>query len=112
MWLATPLGFFSAVQKSNTDHLTVRSRVRSDLDRLRAHACPSLTSTLTGAGTDYPYRATCSHEAWAMALATMGRDIDYGNFKATVARRQGYTRARVYGRVWEQLLDLEREETP
>jgi len=110
MWLTTPLGFFSAVQKPNTDHLTVRSRVRADLDRLRDHVCPELGPTITGAGTDYPYRAACSHEAWATALAAMARDIDYGNFKATVAQRQGYGRARVYGRVWEQLLALEQEE--
>ena len=110
MWLMTPLGFFSAVQKPGTDHITVRARVHTDLDRLREQACPSLTPTVAGAGTDYPYRATCSHQAWAEALAALGRAIDYGNFKSAVAQRQGYERARVYGRVWQQLLELEREE--
>jgi hypothetical protein len=110
MWLFTPLGFFSAVQKPGTDHVTVRTRVRADLDRFREHHLPSLSPTIEGAGTDYPYRATCSHDAWAEALAAMGRGLDYSNFKSTVAQRQGPERARVYGRVWQQLLDLERQE--
>jgi hypothetical protein len=111
MWLATPLGFVSVVQKPGDDHLTIRARAHDDLDRLREHACPSLTPTITGAGTDYPYRATCSHEAWATALADIARAIDYSNFKSTVSRRQGHARARVYGQVWHQLLAIEREET-
>ncbi len=110
MWLATPLGFYSAVQKPGDEHLTVRARVRADLDRLRARACPTLGPTIAGGGTDYPYRAVCSHQAWAEALAALGRGIDYGNFKATVADRQGYGRAQVYGRVWQALLALERQE--
>ena len=31
MWLFTTVGFFSAVQKSGTDDLTIRARVRDDL---------------------------------------------------------------------------------
>ncbi len=110
MWLMTPLGFVSVVEKPGDPHLTVRARVRADLDRLRAEVCPTLTPTIAGAGTDYPYRATCSHEAWATAVADMARSIDYSNFKSTVSQRQGHARARVYGRVWQQLLELEREE--
>jgi hypothetical protein len=110
MWLMTPLGFYSAVQKQGTDLVTVRSRVRADLDRLRERHLPSLGATVAGAGTDYPYRATCTHQAWAEALAGLARELDYPNFKSAVAQRQGSERARVYGRVWQQLLELEREE--
>ena len=109
MWVISTIGCFSAVRKPGTDHLTVRARVREDLDLLRERHLPSLGATVAGAGTDYPYRATCSHEAWAEALSAMGCALDYGNFKAAVAGRQGPERARVYGRVWQQLLDLERE---
>jgi hypothetical protein len=35
MWLLTPFGFFSVVNKPGDPHLTVRSRVRADLDALR-----------------------------------------------------------------------------
>jgi len=110
MWLMTPLGFVSVVQKPGDHHLTVRARTRADLDRLRAEVCPVLTPTVAGAGTDYPYRATCSHQEWAAALATIATDVDYSNFKSTVSQRQGHARARVYGRVWQDLLALEQEE--
>ena len=110
MWLTAPLGFYSIVQKPGDEHLTVRTRTRADLDRLRAQICPTLTPTIAGAGTDYPYRATCSHQDWSAALAALGTDIDYSNFKSTVAQRQGHARARVYGRVWQDLLALEQEE--
>lgn len=110
MWLMTPLGFFSIVRKPGDVHLTVRSRERADLHALRERYLPSLTPTVTGAGTDYPHRATCTAEAWGSALASMAHDIDYSNFKSTVASRQGPARAMVYGRVWSDLLAIEREE--
>lgn len=110
MWLLTPLGFFSIVRKPGDAFLTVRARAAADLDRLRAHYLPRLSSTHTGVGTDYPHRATCTAEAWGEALGAMGRDIDYHNFKGVVAARQGHERARIYSRVWQDLCAIEREE--
>lgn len=107
MWTLTPFGFFSAVRKHGDAHLTIRARVATDLDALRSRYLPTLSPTVTGGGTDYPFRATCSPEAWGDALAAMGRDIDYANFKDEVAKRQGTARAKVYGGVWSQLLALE-----
>ncbi|MGY2253445.1 MULTISPECIES: hypothetical protein [Pseudomonas] len=40
MWLFTNFGFFSVVQKDASDDLTIRSRTKSDLDRLRNHYRP------------------------------------------------------------------------
>ncbi len=37
MWLFTNFGFFSVVQKDASGDLTIRSRTKSDLDRLRNH---------------------------------------------------------------------------
>jgi len=37
IWLITNFGFFSLVQKDASDDLTIRSRTKSDLDRLRNH---------------------------------------------------------------------------
>jgi hypothetical protein len=71
MWLFTTIGFFSAVQKSGTDDLTIQVRVRDDLDRLRAKYLPELGPTKVGGGTDYPYRATVSHDAFARACGKM-----------------------------------------
>lgn len=106
MWLITPIGFFSAVQKSGTDHLTVRARVAADLDALRALYLPTLSPTQAGGGTDYPYRATCSHEAWGEALRQMALALDYDNVKSRVSATQGSARAHIYEKVWHELHGL------
>ncbi len=107
MWLLTPFGFFSVVNKPGDAHLTVRSRVRADLDALRSRYLPGLSATRAGEGTDYPYRATCSHEDFAQAQAQLCREIDYNNFKGKVGELQGQARARIYGEVWQTLTRLE-----
>lgn len=109
MWLMTPFGFFSTVKKPGDDHLTVRARSASDLDRLRADYLPDLGPTVIGAGTDYPVRAVVGVEAYAEALAAIARDIDYANFKSEVARRMGHGRGHIYSEVWSDLLAIERE---
>lgn len=107
MWLFSPIGFFSIVHKANSNCLTLRGRVRDDLESLRKTYLPDLSETLENAGTDYPYRATVSHAAFAEALARMAKNIDYNNFKDEVASQQGTQRAHIYGKIWEDLLDLE-----
>src|SRR5690242_11051608 len=60
MWLITPTGFFSIVCKSGdmeAGTLTIRARVKSDLQALRHEALPSLGAITENEGTDYPYRA-------------------------------------------------------
>jgi hypothetical protein len=110
MWLFTPFGFFSVVQKPGDKFLTVRTRAKGDLERLREKYLPELSETITGAGTDYPFRATASHEAIGRALAAVAKDITYSNFKNEVARRMGHERAHVYGDVWRDLLQLEKDQ--
>lgn len=110
MWVFTPIGFFSVVQKTGRSDLTIRTRVAGDLDRLREAYLPELSATVTGAGTDYRYRATIDHGAFAKGMAAIARDINYSNFKNEVARRMGHERAGVYGEVWNVLLQLENEE--
>jgi len=106
MWLFTPIGFFSIVKKTGTAHLTIRSRVKGDLDSLREDFLPELSPTQGHAGTDYPWRATVSHEALAAAVGRMVLAIDYPNFKNEVATKQGHARAKRYGGVWSVLADL------
>jgi len=56
MWLITTLGFFSIVCKPGDKKqgmLTVRSRVKSDLEELRKNYLPGLGTIVEGAGTDY-----------------------------------------------------------
>jgi hypothetical protein len=107
MWLFTAFGFFSIVQKQKGDTLTIRARVRDDLDRLREHYLPSLSSTVAGGGTDYPFRATAGRKAVATAVARIAEDITYSNFKNEVAREIGHERAHVYGSVWGVMRGLE-----
>jgi hypothetical protein len=106
MWLFTPIGFFSIVKKTGTTGLTLRSRVKGDLDALRSEFLPELSPTVGQAGTDYPWRATASHEAVAAAAGRMVLDINYPNFKNEVATKQGHARAKRYGGVWSVLADL------
>ena len=107
MWLFTPHGFYSIVQKPGHDHLTVRSRVASDLDILREKFMPTLSATVEDAGTDYPFRAIIGHAAFAEGFARIGHDIHYDNFKNEVARVKGSARAMVCGDVWQVLTQLE-----
>lgn len=103
MWLMTTFGFFSIVRKPGETDLTVRARVRSDLEALEKYYLPSHGPITAGGGTDYRYRARVAPGALAAAVARMVEDIDYANFKDTVDTRQGPERAHVYGEVWNAL---------
>jgi 8-oxo-dGTP pyrophosphatase MutT (NUDIX family) len=112
MWLFTTVGFFSVVQKAGTSTLTVRARVGEDLDRLRATYLPELGSTVKKGGSDYPFRATVSHDAFALGMARLVKAIDYPNFKDAAERIFGKARGKVYGKVWADLLALEEAPPP
>lgn len=109
MWLFTPIGFFSIVQKRGDTQLTVRSRVKGDLENLRTRFLSELSPTIGKAGTDYPWRATVSHEAFAACAARMVMAIDYANFKNEVAAKQGKARSARYGEVWQALYGMPEE---
>ncbi len=100
MWIFTPFGFFSIVQKTEGDILTVRARYRDDLDRLRERVLPSLGSTLDHAGTDYPYRATVARADLAAAMAKLVQGLDYENFKDEVMAELGLPREQQCMKVW------------
>jgi 8-oxo-dGTP pyrophosphatase MutT (NUDIX family) len=111
MWLFTPIGYYSIVQKPRTTYLTVRARVLSDLIALRERYLPELSAPKATPGNDYPYRATVSHEAFSKALGKMVLDLDYDNFKNTVRSQQGPAREKCYHRVWETLRGLSETES-
>lgn len=113
MWLLTNFGFFSVVQKPDdgpAGTLTVRSRVKSDLEALREKYLPSMGPIVAHAGTDYEYRAKASREALAVAMLQIALDLDYSNFKNSVAMTQGHKRADIYHKLWEDLWALQDEE--
>jgi hypothetical protein len=110
MWLITTTGFYSIVKKPGEKDLTIRSRVKKDLVTLRDKYLQNMGEIVRTDNADYRYRARISHAEFAAAAAQMVLDIEYDNFKNTVAKVQGHNRAHVYGNVWEDLLVLEKEE--
>lgn len=114
MWLITTVGFFSVVQKPEdvgTQTLTVRARVRNDLEVLKARYLPELDAIQESATNDYRYRASAPQAAVARAMAQMIEHLDYSNFKDAVAQRQGHSRSALYHDVWATLLPLQRQPT-
>ena len=111
MWLITTTGFYSIVQKPGKKDLTIRSRVRKDLEALRDKYLPDLGEIARNENTDYRYRVKVSHADFAKAASQIVRDINYDNFKNTVAKVQGHDRSHIYSNVWEDLLVLEKEES-
>lgn len=110
MWLLTPLGFFSIVMKpedAGDGMLTVRARVRGDLDALRAALLPGLGPTQESRRTDNRFRARAPRAAVAAAMARIAETLDYGNFKNEVERRQGRKREVLYHEVWSVLNRLQ-----
>jgi hypothetical protein len=110
MWIMTTFGFFSIVEKPwdrGKGTLTVRARVREDLDALRGRYLPELTETTESGTADYRFRAQVPREAFAAAMSRIVGDVDYDNFKNAVAREQGHRRAGVYGGVWAELYGLQ-----
>lgn len=110
MWLITPIGFFSIVQKPGDrahDTLTIRARVRGDLLALKERYLPALGPIQESHGADYRFRAVAPRAEVATAMARMVQDLGYANFKSEVARRQGHARASLYHRVWDVLYDLQ-----
>jgi len=110
MWLITTAGFYSIVQKPGEKDLTIRSRVKKDLEALRDKYLPDLGEIVRNENTDYRYRAKVSHADLAKAVSQIVLDIDYDNFKNTVAKVQGHNRSHAYSTVWEDLLVLVNEE--
>ena len=106
MWLFTTVGFFSIVRKPGTAYLTVRARARGDLENLRARYLADLSPSFALPASDYPWRATVTHEAFARAAAAMVMDVTYDNFKDQVRKTQGSARAHAYHDVWAAVGNL------
>ena len=86
MWLFTTHGFYSAVTYPEApESVVVRAGARDDVRRRIATTASASASRVTRG----------PHTVVAAAKA-----IDYPNFKAAIAERQGADRAHVYGAVW------------
>jgi len=118
MWIMTKTGFYSAVQhRDDPSLLMVRARSLADLDHLLdtldtlGFDRPDVLPTRIA---DYPFRAIMDKTAFAAAIGHLITDptagITYDNYKNQV-HRTNPERARTYGRVWSDLLDIEHEPT-
>lgn len=111
MWLVTDFGFFSVVQKpgdAEAGTLTVRARVRGDLEALRSRYLPTMGPVRESKATDYRFRARAPRAAVAAAMALAIERIEYANVKARIRKTQGPARERVLHDVWAALLPLQR----
>ena len=111
MWLITEFGFFSVVQKPGDaaeGMLTVRARVRGDLEALGRRYLPTMGPIKTSKSTDYRFRARAPRAAVASAMALAIEGIDYDNMKARVRQTRGPAREAVLHDVWHALYALQR----
>jgi len=110
MWLITPVGFFSIVQKPDDKQagtLTIRARVHGDLAALKLHYLPGMGPIKESSDADYRFRATAPRKEVSAATARLIDEIDYSNFKSEVARLQGHARSNLYHDVWSVLYKLQ-----
>lgn len=110
MWLITTFGFYSIVEKNDqrgSGNLTIRARVRADLEALRDKYLPDMGEIIETHNSDYRFRAVAKREAICAAFAAAMSDINYHNFKDEVARKQGRARSQIYHDVWSDLYKLQ-----
>ena len=108
MWLFTTSGFLSIVaDQQRPGCALVRARVREDLEAFcERTAAPTPLETPER---DYRFRTSVPFAVLAADLAQQAARIDYPNFKDEVAGRQGYDRARRYGRIWSVMHELQQD---
>ena len=108
MWLMTTSGFYSVIEhRRDPERLIVRARAKEDIEALRRWI-PDIEPR-SDATADYLWRAVVTRAEWVVALAQMASEVDYPNFKAAVAQRQGAERACYYTEVWQVLRRIQRE---
>lgn len=111
MWLITEFGFFSVVAKAGDAEagmLTVRARVRGDLEALGRRYLPTMGPIKASKATDYRFRARAPGAAVASAMALAIEGIGYDNFKSRIRKTQGPAREAVLHDVWHALYRLQR----
>lgn len=114
MWLCTPFGMFmpalrppKTVPAGDDRLLQIRARRIVDLQRLKSEYLPELGEVIQLPHTDYEYRAYCTHEQWAAALAKMAMDIDYVKFKEQAEKKYGDHKLHsVYTAMWGTVFRL------
>jgi hypothetical protein len=110
MWLFTNIGFFSVVEKPydiEQGLITIRSRVRLDLEVLKTLYLPSMTEIIESDDADYRFRCRVNKRDFAEAVPELIMNINYENFKDEICEVQGPERASLYSNIWGQAYELQ-----
>tara|TARA_Y100001938_G_C8049252_1_gene410733 strand:- start:784 stop:1161 length:378 start_codon:yes stop_codon:yes gene_type:complete len=112
MWIMTPNGYYSIVQKPwdrEEDTLTVRARMQEDIESAFYAIPPEerIGEIEEDQQADYRYRFRAYTVAVSTWMVSNVVDIKYDNFKNEVKKQQGQERADVYGRIWRELYDMQ-----
>lgn len=95
MWIFMNDSFVSAVEDKEDDRLLViRARHRSDLEKLFQDR-----EILETEDSDYRFRTWVAKSAFAGLIGEKIRNIDYGNFKNSIAKTDA-ERKKAYTKVW------------
>lgn len=107
MWICTPFGLLMpslrpvhTVPAGDDRLIQVRTRRRVDLTRFRDLYLPELGEIIEIPNSDYEYRAYCTHEQLAAAVAKIAMDIDFVKFKPTTDRFQDHQLHSAYNAMW------------
>jgi hypothetical protein len=114
MWLFTPFGFFSIVDKNDPKHpgcLCVRTRTTEDIVNLRLRYFEGedrpMSPVESFVGTDYAYRVYVPRAVMAQVMWEITDDVDYTNFKSEVGKVQGHDRAHDYMGIWQIMMSVQ-----
>ena len=105
-------GIFSVVQKADdiaADTLTVRARVRGDLDALREHYLPSLGEVQESKTNDYRLRAVAPRAGRGCGDGQHGEPVEVQQLQEPGRHGSGTARAHLYHDVWDVLHRLQTE---
>lgn len=108
MWVFTSFGVLmpsvrpkGTVPADDNRLIQVRARRMRDLVILKNEYLRELGDIIEIPYSDYEYRAYCTHEQWASALALMSMDIDYTKFKPTTEDKYGDKQLHdLYNKIW------------
>lgn len=113
MWIAASFGFLmpairpvDTVPYGDERTMQIRARRSKDLDILRAkYMRGKLGPSIHTPHMDYEFRAYCTPEAFALAVAQMVTEIDYKKFKPTTLDYGDHQLHKVYNSIWSVVID-------
>lgn len=113
MWIFTPIGFYSVVaaRKDQPDHLMVRARTAEDLALLVEQLTHFVDDSaelaeldiIATPHADYPSRIIVRRVTFSAWISNAFMNLEYGNFKDEVAKRDPERAHGTYLEVWSVL---------